>query len=167
VVQFAIHVQKSRNKRTNPSAYATTAFFGTINPLKNTDEKQQQFLRGFGVIYLQGLHALIHLQKYLALEVNVTLMPSCLFPFRSSLMDVVRIHIVIQHTSLTYQTHIHTQTHNMDESIHKYLCTTTENVTRKIYCHKTHDVNTYNQAKPTPFRESRLMLTRHHNLELH
>jgi hypothetical protein len=39
--------------------------------------------------------------------------------------SVMRIHIVIQHTSLTYHTHIHTQTHNMDESIHKYMCTTT------------------------------------------
>jgi hypothetical protein len=80
---------------------------------------------------------------------------------------VVRIHIVIQHTSLTYHTHIHTQTHNMDKSIHKYLCTTIENVTRKIYYHKTHDANTYSQAKPTPLRESRPMLTWHHSLELH
>ncbi len=38
---------------------------------------------------------------------------------------VVRIHIVIQHTLLTYHTHTHTQTHNMDESIYKYPCTTT------------------------------------------
>ncbi len=38
---------------------------------------------------------------------------------------VMQIHIVIQHTSLTYYTHIHTKTHNMDESIHKYPCTTT------------------------------------------
>jgi len=38
---------------------------------------------------------------------------------------IVRIHIVIQHTSLTYHTHIHAQTHNMDESIHKYMCTIT------------------------------------------
>ncbi len=35
----------------------------------------------------------------------------------------MRIYIIIQHTSLTYHTHIHTQTHNMDKSIHKYLCT--------------------------------------------
>jgi hypothetical protein len=41
------------------------------------------------------------------------------------------------------------------------------NVTRKIYYHKTHDANTYSQAKPTPLRESRLMLTGHHNSELH
>ncbi len=38
---------------------------------------------------------------------------------------VMQIHIIIQHTSLTYHTHIHTQTHNMDENIHKYPCTTT------------------------------------------
>ncbi len=80
---------------------------------------------------------------------------------------VVRIHIVIQHTLLTYHTHIHTQTHNMDESIHKYPCTTTKNVTRKIYYHKTCDANTYNQAKPTPLRESRSMLTGHHSSKLH
>jgi hypothetical protein len=80
---------------------------------------------------------------------------------------VVRIHIVIQHTSLTYHTHIHTQTHNMDESIHKYMCTTTENVTRKIYYHKTRDAYTYSQAKPTPLREFRPMLTGHHSSKLH
>jgi hypothetical protein len=80
---------------------------------------------------------------------------------------IVRIHIVIQHTSLTYHTHIHTQTHNMDESIHKYPCTTTENVMKNIYYHKTHDANTYSQVKPTPLRESRSMLIGHHNLELH
>jgi hypothetical protein len=79
----------------------------------------------------------------------------------------VRIHIVIQHTSLTYHTHIHTQTHNMDESIHKYPCTTTKNVTKKIYYHKTHDANTCSQAKPTPLKESRPMLIRHHSSELH
>jgi hypothetical protein len=41
------------------------------------------------------------------------------------------------------------------------------NVTRKIYYHKTHDANTYSQAKPTPLRESRLMLIGRHNSELH
>jgi len=85
---------------------------------------------------------------------------------------VMRIDIVIQHTSLTYHTHIHTQTHNMDESIHKYMCTTTysslsENDTRKIYYHKTRDANTYSQVKRTPLREFKLMLTRHHSSKLH
>jgi len=80
---------------------------------------------------------------------------------------VVRIHIIIQHTSLTYHTHIHTQTHNMDESIYKYMCTTIENVMRKIYYHKTRDAYTYSQAKPTPLRKSRSMLTRHHSSKLH
>jgi hypothetical protein len=75
---------------------------------------------------------------------------------------VVRIHIVIQHISLTYHTHIHTQTHNMDENIHKYPCTTTENVTKKIYYH---DANIYSQTKPTPLRESKPMLTGHHSSE--
>jgi len=89
------------------------------------------------------------------------------FFIKITLNFVVRIHIVIQHTSLTYHTHIHTQTHNMDESIHKYMCTTTENVTRKIYYHKTRDAYTYNQAKPTPLREFRPMLTGHHSLKLH
>ncbi len=42
-----------------------------------------------------------------------------------------------------------------------------ENVTRKIYYHKIRDANTYSQAKPTPLRESRPMLTRHHSSELH
>jgi hypothetical protein len=45
--------------------------------------------------------------------------------FLLPLLFVVRIHIIIQHTLLTYHTHIHTQTHNMDDNIHKYLCTTT------------------------------------------
>jgi hypothetical protein len=55
----------------------------------------------------------------------------------------------------------------MDKSIHKYMCTTTENVTKKIYYHKTRDANTYNQAKPTPLEESKLMITGHHSSELH
>jgi hypothetical protein len=80
---------------------------------------------------------------------------------------VLQIHIVIQHTLLTYHIHIHTQIHNMDENIHKYLCTITENVTRKIYYHKTRDINTYSQAKPTPLKEYRLMVIRHHSLKLH
>jgi hypothetical protein len=42
-----------------------------------------------------------------------------------------------------------------------------ENVTWKIYYHKTHDENTYSQAKLTTFRESRPMLTKHHSSELH
>ncbi len=88
-------------------------------------------------------------------------------PRPSFFMNVVRIHIVIQHTLLTYHIHIHTQTHNMDENIHKYSCTTIENVMRKIYYHKTHDANTYSQAKPIPLRESRLMLIGYHSLELH
>ncbi len=106
----------------------------------------------------------------------------------SNITLVVQIHIVIQHTSLTYHTHIHTQTHDMDESIHKFphhplpiwphnqrarsqnpshLNSLSENVTRNIYYHKTHDANTYSQAKPTPLRESMSMLTWHHSLELH
>ncbi len=42
-----------------------------------------------------------------------------------------------------------------------------ENVMRKIYYHKTHDANTYSQAKPTPLRKSSSMLTGHHNSKLH
>jgi hypothetical protein len=42
-----------------------------------------------------------------------------------------------------------------------------ENVTRKIYYHKTHDANTYSQAKSTPFRKSKPMLIGHHSSELH
>jgi hypothetical protein len=42
-----------------------------------------------------------------------------------------------------------------------------ENVTRKIYYHKTRDENTYSQAKPTPLKESRPMLIGHHNSKLH
>jgi len=42
-----------------------------------------------------------------------------------------------------------------------------ENDTKKIYYHKTRDVNTYNQAKPTPLKESRPMLTGHHSSKLH
>jgi len=82
---------------------------------------------------------------------------------------VVRIHIVIQHTSLTYHTHIHTQTHNMDESIHKYMCTTIrpQNDTKNIYYHTIHDANIYSQAKPTPLKESMLMLKGHHSSKLH
>ncbi len=42
-----------------------------------------------------------------------------------------------------------------------------ENDTRKIYYHKTRDVNTYSQAKPTQLRESRPMLMGHHSSKLH
>jgi hypothetical protein len=42
-----------------------------------------------------------------------------------------------------------------------------ENVTRKIYYHKTCDANTYSQAKLTPLRESRSMLMGHHSSKLH
>jgi len=55
----------------------------------------------------------------------------------------------------------------MDESIHKYMCTTTENVTKNIYYHKIHHANTYSQAKPTPLKESMPMLIGHHGSELH
>jgi hypothetical protein len=42
-----------------------------------------------------------------------------------------------------------------------------ENVMRKIYYHKTRDAYTYSQAKPTPLREFRPMLTGHHSSKLH
>ncbi len=42
-----------------------------------------------------------------------------------------------------------------------------ENAMRKIYYHKTRDANAYSQAKPTPLRNSRPMLTGHHSSELH
>jgi hypothetical protein len=47
---------------------------------------------------------------------------------------------------------------------HSFL---SENVTRKIYYHKTRDAYTYSQAKPTPLREFRPMLTGHHSSKLH
>jgi hypothetical protein len=42
-----------------------------------------------------------------------------------------------------------------------------ENVTRKIYYHKTRDAYTYSQAKPIPLREFRPMLMGHHSSKLH
>jgi hypothetical protein len=52
-------------------------------------------------------------------------------------------------------------------TIPKKRSSLSENVTRKIYYHKTHDANTYSQAKPTPLRKSKPMLTEHHSSKLH
>jgi hypothetical protein len=52
-------------------------------------------------------------------------------------------------------------------TISKKRSSLSENVMRKIYYHKTRDANTYSQAKPTPLRESRLMLIGHHSSKLH
>jgi hypothetical protein len=50
VVELAIHVRKSRNKRKSSFAYVITTFFSATNPYKKIDE-QQQFLEDL-VLYI-------------------------------------------------------------------------------------------------------------------
>jgi hypothetical protein len=59
-----------KKKRLGPSAFAIVKFFRTTNPFKKGDEVHQKFLEHLMFYICKDYRPFLHLQEYLAVNVN-------------------------------------------------------------------------------------------------